>query len=222
MNNFKTTKVKVDINHIQPNPWNPNVQSDEMFRKEVNSIKELGMLGSILVRDWCGQYQILDGEHRWKAALELGYTEMTIETLGEIEDNQAKLLTVLLNNLKGKDDVEKRAKIFQQLESGQLQLLPFTEEEIENQKKLIEFDFSQYDQEKLDKKDKVKPMFISFPVTEIEYELYQNFVINLKEKGITPQDFMFSSIEEYLQLNGYRKQVFINEDGTSYKKYIFE
>ncbi len=222
MNNFRTTKIKVDINLVSPNPWNPNKQDDAMFRKQVQSVKELGFLGSILVREWCGMYQILDGEHRWTAAKELEYTEITIESMGEIEDNEAKLLTVLLNNLKGKDDVEKRAKIFQQLEAGQLQLLPFTEEEIVNQKKLIEFDFSQYDKEKQDKKDKKENSYsILLSVSELQFELYQNFKSAiLGPKKITETDFFFNAVEEMLQLEGYKKEVFTDEEGNGYKKYI--
>lgn len=145
MNNFKTTKIEVDIDNVMPNPWNPNVMDKATFAKEKKSIEELGFLGSILVRDYFGRYQILDGEHRWKVAKELGYTKIQVETMGEIEDSQAKLLTVLINNLHGKDDITKRAAIFASLEEGQLQLLPFTEEEIEHEKKFVEFDFSQYE-----------------------------------------------------------------------------
>lgn len=224
MNNFKTTKKQVNIDHIVPNPWNPNVQNEAMFQKEINSIKELGMLGSILVRDFAGMYQILDGEHRWKAAKELGYTEMVVETMGEIEDNQAKLLTILLNNLRGKDDIEKRAKIYQELEQGQLQLLPFSEQEIENEKKLIEFDFSQYDKEKSDRSDakKDRQLYIMIPVAQDEYDLYKNTIVVAKEKGMTEQEFLFKQIEDFLFFHGFQKELITNqEDGTSIKKFIF-
>lgn len=151
-NKFKTEKFKVAIETVAPNPWNPNVQSDAMFKKEVASIKELGLLGSILVRKINHTapvlYQILDGEHRWKACKELGYTEITIESMGEIPDQTAKLLTIQLNNLRGKDDVLLRAKILEQLNADQLQLLPFTQEEIDNEKKLLTFDFSTYEEQR--------------------------------------------------------------------------
>ncbi len=155
MNNFRTNKKTVSIFKCEANPWNPNKQSKEMFDKEVASIKELGLLGSILVREIGNIYQILDGEHRYKACLELGYTDITVESLGELPDQDAKLLTVLLNNLHGEDDIEKRAKIFEELNSGQLQLLPFSDQEIQNEKKLFKFDFSQYDEKLDDEKKKI-------------------------------------------------------------------
>lgn len=149
MNNFRTTKLEVDIDQIQPNPWNPNQMDSKTFEKEKKSITELGFLGSVLVREHNvkGYYQILDGEHRWKALKELGYTKVTIENIGEISDEEAKLLTVLINNLRGKDDVFKRAKILEALQEGQLSLLPMTAEEIEHEKRFVEFDFSKFEKE---------------------------------------------------------------------------
>lgn len=171
MNNFKTNKIKVPINNVLPNPWNPNSQTKEMFEKEVSSIKELGLLGSILVREKAGCYEILDGEHRWKACKELNYTEIQVENMGEIDDSQAKLLTVMLNNLRGKDDIEKRAKIYEQLSAGQLSLLPFSEEQIENEKRLFKFDFAQYDKQK-EVSQKSKDLYIGLPVSQPIYDMW--------------------------------------------------
>jgi ParB/RepB/Spo0J family partition protein len=171
MNKFTTIKKQVQIDEIMPNSWNPNVQDKAMFEKEKKSIQELGMLGSILVRDYFGKYQILDGEHRWKAAKELGYTEMTVETIGEISDQQTRFLTIHLNNLRGKDDVFKRAQIFKELEQGQLEMLPFTAEEIENEKQLITFDFAQYDKSS-DLPTRTPGMLLVLPLNDEETQVW--------------------------------------------------
>lgn len=200
MNNFKTTKKIVPIDHVTPNPWNPNVQSDIIFRKEVESIKELGMLGSILVRDSAGQYEILDGEHRWKACKELGYTEIAVETLGEIPDEEAKLLTILLNNLRGKDDILKRAAILDQLSQGQLQLLPFTEQEIEHTKSLLNFDFSQYDKEE-EIPDKPKIKTLMFALDEDQEKLWEMTREWGAKDGWKSEERVFLGLmEDYLSL----------------------
>lgn len=172
MNKFTTTKITVPINHIVPNRWNPNVQSKEMFAKGVNSVKELGMLGSILVRETGGVYEILDGEHRWRYMQELGYTECPVETMGEVSDEMAQTLTILMNNIRGKDDVEKRAKIFEALNEGQLQLLPFTQEEIENEKALFHFDFSKFSDKK-EVKERVVNRTFAIALTDDEWEVLQ-------------------------------------------------
>lgn len=210
MNNFKTTKQTVPIDHCEPNPWNPNQQSEELFKKEVASIQELGLLGSILVREVAGIYQILDGEHRWKACKKLGYTEIPVESIGEISDTDAKLLTVLMNNLRGKDDLEKRAKIFEELNKGQLQLLPFTDEEIENEKALFKFDFSQYDKQEPENRNPNR--MINIEVTAEEYELWQKCKDIAKGNGQTEVQLLISFTEQYLGVQlgaaiGQREQI---------------
>ena len=144
---FNTEKIMVPIDKIMPNRWNPNYQDKRVFEKQKKSIRELGMLGSILVRKidnhtFC-DYEIMDGEHRWKALKEEGSVECPVEVIkGEVSDGDAQLLTILLNNLRGKDDIFKRAKILQVLNENQLQLLPFTEREIEHEKRFVKLDFS--------------------------------------------------------------------------------
>lgn len=151
-NNFTTEKIVVPIDRVIPNAWNPNSMSKQVFDKQKNSLVELGLMGSILVRrinHTNADYEILDGEHRFKASKELQYTEIPVEVITkDVSDKEAKLLTILLNNLHGEDDIFKRAEILKSLDSGQLQLLPFTAEEIENEKKFVDFDFGQYEGEK--------------------------------------------------------------------------
>lgn len=189
MNNFTTTKLTVQIDTIHPNPFNPNVQDKTTFEKEKKSIKELGMLGSILVRESVipGHYEILDGEHRWKAAKELDYTEMTIENIGKIPDSQMKFLTIHLNNLRGKDDMFKRAAILNELDSGQLEMLPWSSEEIENEKKLINFDFAQYEKNsELPTRD--PGMLVVLPFNSDESYVWLKVKETLVEKGYITTD----------------------------------
>jgi len=190
MNNFTTDKQKVPIDHILPNPFNPNFMDKATFEKEKNSIKELGMLGSIIVRRHIvpERFEILDGEHRWKAAKELGYTEMTVEVIiGEVSDQQMKLLTVLLNNLRGKDDIFKRAAILKQLDEGQTQLLPWSTDEIENEKKLVSFDFDQYNIES-ELPDRTPGMLIVLPLSVDESKVWQLMKEQLIERKLISVD----------------------------------
>lgn len=203
--NFRTTKKVVDIDLIIPNVWNPNVQSQSMFEKGKQSMEQLGMLGSILVREVGGCYEILDGEHRWKYGKELGYKEMTVETMGEISDSEAKLLTVLMNNIKGSDDIEKRAKIFEQLEQGQLSLLPFTEQEIENEKKLFNFDFSQYD--KVEDIEIKKDTIIQIIAPNDVKELWLKCVKIAEEDNKNEIQLFVWLLQYYVDINGGLEQI---------------
>ena len=201
MNKFTTRKIEVDIKLIEPNPWNPNLQSDFIYQKEIESIKKFGLLGSILVRETAGIYQILDGEHRWKACKELGFTKIQVETIGEIPDEQARTFTILLNNIRGKDNIEKRAELFKQLDEGQLSLLPFTKEEIENEKALFEFDFSQYDkQEKIEQRKTTNTL--CFALTENERELWDKAIEEIKKQNskVNEIEIFLKILKEYLWL----------------------
>ena len=156
INKFPTIRKRIPIDRVFPNKWNPNFQDKEMFEKGKKSVEELGMLGAILVREqpekdikgneW---YEIIDGEHRFRYCKENGYTEIDIDSLGIISDQLAKFLTIQLNNLRGKDDILKRAELLKQLSEGQLSLLPFDNKQIEEEMKLLNFDFSQYEKTNL-------------------------------------------------------------------------
>lgn len=142
---FPTIKKMVHIEDVVKNSWNPNVQDDKTFQREINSIKTHGFIDPILVREKDDTYEIIDGEHRWKACLELKYKQIPVESMGKVDDATAKILTIKLNNLRGRDDILKRAQILKELNKGQLKLLPFDSQEIEEELKLLDFDFSQYD-----------------------------------------------------------------------------
>lgn len=159
MNKFTTKQLEVNIEDIFPNKWNPNVQDNKIFEKEKNSIKKYGFIQPILVRDIKQTpdsiiYEIIDGEHRWKACKELGFTKIKIESIGIITDEIAKLLTINLNNLRGKDDILKRAAILRSLNQGQLAFLPWDQKEIEQEIKLLDFDFKQFDDAKINETQK--------------------------------------------------------------------
>lgn len=167
-----TEKRIVKIDDIVANPYNPNKMSDYIFQKMKETIASKGLFGAIYVREMAGVYQILDGEHRWKACKELGWKEIPVEVaIGEMEESDVKFWTIYFNNTHGKDDIQKRAKLYEQMDQGQAQLLPFTEEEIKNEKELFKFDFSKYEQKQEISKDK-KASIISLVVPDDIKELW--------------------------------------------------
>ena len=76
-----------------------------MYEKELASIRTFGFVSPVIVR-CIGEdaYQIIDGEHRWKAAKQLGYLFIQVWNLGTIADATAKQLTIVLNETKGHAD----------------------------------------------------------------------------------------------------------------------
>ena len=92
----------VDPRILQPNKWNPNRMSSETYAKEVTSVKTHGFVVPIIVRTLDdGALEIIDGEHRWRVAQELGMSQVPVVNLGSVPDAQAKKLTITANELRG-------------------------------------------------------------------------------------------------------------------------
>lgn len=102
---IKDNIVRVPLSDIHVNTWNPNKQSAFIYEKELTSIRTHGFLDPIDVREReAGGYEIVDGEHRYKAAKELGMTELPVNNLGKISAASAKQLTVIRNETRGQSE----------------------------------------------------------------------------------------------------------------------
>jgi hypothetical protein len=79
-------------------------------------------------------YEIIDGEHRWRAAKELGLTELPCWNLGLIDDADARELTVVLNETRGQPDQERLRTLLKDLvarrggDAAVRDILPFSRE----------------------------------------------------------------------------------------------
>jgi hypothetical protein len=103
------------IERLVPNPWNPNVMDDEMYRKELASLRKFGYVSQILVRELPDQVQIIDGENRWKGLKHLGFTEVDTTVVEGLTDEEAKQLTIVLNETRGRADPKKLGLLLQDL-----------------------------------------------------------------------------------------------------------
>ena len=126
--------VNIRVRDLVPNPWNPNRMDDEMLRKEVESIKAFGFVDPITVRPFGKIFQIIDGEHRWKAASELGLAEVPCIVL-DVDDETAEQLTIVLNDLRGKPNEERLAALVRDLSTRRSMLdlervLPYKRERL--------------------------------------------------------------------------------------------
>lgn len=114
---IRVNLIEIPVEKIKPNPWNPNKQSDFIFEKERASIREHGFLDPILVRGKGPGYEIIDGEHRYRAAIAEGYTAVPCNNLGKVSDSIAKQLTLITNDTKGINDQDKLKALIKSLES---------------------------------------------------------------------------------------------------------
>ena len=105
--------VYVDINKVHPNNYNPNVMDAEKFEALKDFCKTHGAdkLDPIWVRnDGLGKYEVIDGEHRWKAAKEVGWVRLRAFIV-DMEVADATAFNVRKNRERGRLDAYKLGKI---------------------------------------------------------------------------------------------------------------
>jgi hypothetical protein len=129
-------EVWLDPRELQANPWNPNTMDDFMWRKTLMSIETLGFSSPAVVRDKGDYFEVIDGEHRVKAAIELDLPLIPVWNLGVISDSHAKQLTVVLNETRGQADRERLGELLRDLLSSEatadlLKVLPFEQTDFE-------------------------------------------------------------------------------------------
>ena len=175
---------QVDIGLITPNPWNPNVMDPDMYAKAIESIHEFGFVDPVTVRrtlherfevstieqlgknerNWLDavRYQIIDGEHRWKAAKDHGactrapkgggwerhggLSSLPVIDLGDVSEEDAQQLTIVLNETRGTYDPKKMGSLLIELVAVKplaelATVLPFTKDKIEELAELPKVDW---------------------------------------------------------------------------------
>jgi len=109
------------IDKLIPNAWNPNKEDDLTFNLLKDEIAEVGFVDPIqVVALDDGTYLILGGEHRWRAASDLGHEEVPCVLLTDTkfkETDLQKFVTVRWNAIHGKLDPEKFLALYKEMAS---------------------------------------------------------------------------------------------------------
>lgn len=140
--------IMMSPDDITKNDWNPNVMEQDRIKLLETNIQRAGFLVPVVVRKVDKNYEIVDGEHRWKAAQNLGLKQIPV-VVATVDEWEAKLQTINLNNIRGELDQFKLAKLLEGLRShySDLELeeiLGYTPEQLGNYQHLLDFDFNQY------------------------------------------------------------------------------
>ena len=151
--NIRVEIKKVGIEDCHPNPWNPNRMSERVEQATVESIAMFGMIDPITVRPHPGaegKYQIIDGEHRHRACMSLEYKLIPVNVLHNLDDQQAKRLTIIANETRGYADKITLAGILSELNEGMdidelIKGLPYYEDELKELLSMAEMEWGDYD-----------------------------------------------------------------------------
>jgi ParB family chromosome partitioning protein len=86
------------IASIRPNPQQPREHFDEeALAALAESIREVGVLQPVLVRETDGGYELIAGERRWRAARRVGL--QTIPAIVRVADDAATLQQAIVENV---------------------------------------------------------------------------------------------------------------------------
>jgi ParB family chromosome partitioning protein len=90
----------IEISRIRPNPFQPRADFDQQALDELkDSIKQKGVLQAITVRRASdGMYELISGERRIRASLELGLKTIPAYII-QVKNNQEMLELALIENL---------------------------------------------------------------------------------------------------------------------------
>lgn len=99
--------VILPLSLVKPNGYNPNRQPAHVFASLKHGLKTDGWLANMALLVWgsdehgAEKMMIIDGEHRWRAAPEVGIREAPMVILRGVSEAKAKALTVAMNNRRG-------------------------------------------------------------------------------------------------------------------------
>lgn len=172
-----TDKLKieyVDMGSVHPNDYNPNEMSETETAKTRISLLTHGFVLPIVVRDTEDGLEIVDGEQRWsqfdnmavypenmtgreqelleenpKLADLLVNQLIPVLNYGDVTRDEAQELTITLNELKGKPNPVKLAKVIEELKNKVgmervVERLPQTQEQLKNLLGMMQWKKDQY------------------------------------------------------------------------------
>jgi ParB/RepB/Spo0J family partition protein len=107
--------LEVPMDQIRPSPYQPRLYFELETIKE--SIKQDGMLVPPLVRrkpEGATEFELIDGERRWRAAKELGWKTITVQ-VANVDDETARRMVFTLNEERQPYTAEEYTRFFRRM-----------------------------------------------------------------------------------------------------------
>lgn len=175
----------VDVDTLFPNKYNPNEMTSQDFDYLINDIKENGFVAQPIVVNM--HNEIINGEHRWRAAKILGYSLVPIVRFDPIDEDHQKMLTIGWNTKHGEMNPNKLAQIILDLNQRHTldeisSCLGYSEEQIKDKLALSEVteDFIDTIKKQAEDRQKDLPVYLSFALTKDQEQVILN-ALNMTE-----------------------------------------
>jgi ParB family chromosome partitioning protein len=192
--------LMLKIEQIDPNDYNPNHMTPEQFDACVAEIRNNGdVLKPLIVRLIDDRYQIIDGEHSWRAARTAGLQEITCQVV-DVDDFEAMRQTLVRND-HGTHNAVREALVYERMKAdrklsnrGLAAQLNTSEATIRNRLKYLEV-YERY--EAVDGEDPIEKIG-SF--TQAQIDLYHQLPLELGKTWLTAGADM--RIKDWVRLKG--------------------
>ena len=137
----------VPIGELVKADWNYKQEDEDIKNALKANIKRNGQVENIVIRELdTGFKEIVNGNHRYDALVELGVKDVVCFNVGKITTAAAMRLAVELNETRFPTDRVEIARVFKEM-SEEFELtdlsetLPFSLEEIESTIEMLDYDF---------------------------------------------------------------------------------
>lgn len=110
--------IIVDVELLEPDPDNPNEEDAETFTELVENIRQHGFIEPIVAwrpEGYGDRLRIVGGEHRWRAAQFLDLPQVPVVVLPVESLEEASILLIRMNAIRGKLNPFKFTKMFNAL-----------------------------------------------------------------------------------------------------------
>lgn len=111
--------IEVPIDDVEVNEWNPNQMTEDVFNELVKEIQTNGFDEPVITVKNGDKYRVVNGEHRYRAAKQLGMGFLPIVVKLDWDEPTQKLQTVRRNLLRGELDKVKFTKLVNDVVNGQ-------------------------------------------------------------------------------------------------------
>ena len=183
MISFDPTKLQiVPIDQVRPNSWNPKPKRGTNYDKIKKSIETHGQkIYPVVVRQNNG-YEIIDGEQRYTACLDLGFKEILIYDEGKISDQEAQALTIWYQQQAPFDSLAEAALAYTLHVDYKIEL-PYTEDQLDDFSKLATFSFADYNPNPDNKNDDTEIKTLSLTMHKDKYDVIISTLDHLIESN---------------------------------------
>lgn len=110
------------LGDVRPNDWNPNRMTPATYEALTYGLRNDGWLASQALLVWgvddhgITRNLIIDGEHRYRVAKDLGFASGPMVFLNGVSEAKAKALTVAMNQKRGEFDEAALAELLQSIQ----------------------------------------------------------------------------------------------------------